>query len=399
MKVCKKTLAMFKKIILMIPTLIMKRKVKLATLILVIVSLSLSLSACGKVEKEIVGMWYDSDGDVLNVQKDGTYNYEGEYGTGTWKILDDKETIEFKDFYGSTKNIEIIEDDSGVYIIYHQKHLYKDAYPSDKNSSNKKNDSNNKEGLFGDFASQNSNSKSKELDAFDGISYEVSGISPYCKVAINTQNCDDLVQRYVTFRLDKETYANGETAIISATLSPYTGDETYELKSTSMEYKIAGLPEYVESIDDIDLSLLKSELADFVVAQKGQALGSQFVFGYNNTYITASVDSVKEDNVSYFSSLKKIKKDVFDDTKIYNSFHNLYSIKVTDRNDTTRTIYISITAHNLVKNTDGSIRWGTKNLEDYDFVCKSSGESLEDCVTVNIMSNSENYNISKVTLK
>lgn len=118
----------------------MKKIVKIVSIALAIISIFLSLSACGGKEKEIIGMWYDDDGEVLNVQKDGTYNFEGEYGSGTWKILDDKETIEFTDFYGMTKNIEITQDDLGIYIFYHQERLYKDAYPSQTEDDANQND-------------------------------------------------------------------------------------------------------------------------------------------------------------------------------------------------------------------------------------------------------------------
>lgn len=366
----------------------MKKTVKIVSIALAIISIFLSLSACGGKENEIVGMWYDDDGEVLNVQKDGTYNFDGEYGSGTWKILDDKETIEFTDFYGMTKNIEITEDDLGVYIFYHQERLYKDAYPSEEEISEQEEE-----------ISKEREKNATELDAFDGISYEVNGISPYCKVTINTQNCDELVQKYVTFKLDKETYANGENAIITATLSNNTGEENYKLRSMTDEYIVHGAAEYLTSINNVDLSLLKEELADFIVAQKGSAIGSQFPFGHYHAFMLKSLDTVKDENTTYFSSLKAIKKDVFKDTEIFNSLSCIYSIKFTDRNDNSYNAYICITANNLVKNSDGSIRWGTENLEDYDFVCKSSDKSVEDCITVNVMNNSDNYNITKVEIK
>ena len=372
-----------------------KQMLKSISIILAVTAILLCFSACGKTEDEIIGKWYDSEGDVLRVQKDGTYNFEGEYGSGTWKILDD-ETIEFMDFYGMTYDIEIIEDDYGTYIFYHSEKLYKDSYPSDEETQDDDYDYNDSGSILGEDSDTDNNSYSKKLDAFSGISFETSGISPYCTVAINTQKCDELVQQYVTFKTDKETYANGETAIISATLASYTGGETYELRSATMEYKISGMPEYLESLDGVDLTLLKDELADFVVSQKGQATTSN---PFDHPIWVISIDSVKEETPSYFSSLKKIKKDMYENNGIYNSFYNIYTVKATNINNEPRTIYVAITANNLVKNPDGSIRWGTNNLGDYDFVCKTSDKSLEDCVTVNIMSQNENYNISKVDIK
>lgn len=366
----------------------MKSIVKIVSVVLVITSIFLTLSACGGVEDEIIGMWYDEDGDVLSVQKDGTYNFEGEYGSGTWKILDDNVTIEFTDFYGMTKNIEIIEDSLGVYIFYHQERLYKDSYPSEEEISKQEEE-----------ISKEKEKNATILDAFNGVSYEVGGISPYCKITINTQNCSEEVQNYVTFKTDKDFYSNGDNAIITATLSSSTEEVVYKLKSTTNEYNISGQAEYLTSLNGVDLTLLKSELNDFVTAQKGSATGTHYPFGHYSAYVITSLDAATNEDIAYLSSLKKIKQEIFNETGIFNSLSFLYSIKFTDRSDTHHNAYISITANNLVKNPDGSIRWGTEDLGDYDFICKSSDKSIEDCINTNIMCNSENYNISKIEIK
>lgn len=107
----------------------MKKAKRILGAVLIFTLLVLTLSACGKSSK-ITGMWYNEKGETLNVQQDGSYNYEGEYGTGTWKVLDDKKTIEFRDFYGETTNVELVKDDLGEKIKYHGYYFYKDSYPS-----------------------------------------------------------------------------------------------------------------------------------------------------------------------------------------------------------------------------------------------------------------------------
>ena len=101
----------------------MKKAKRIIGAVLIFALLALTLSACGKSSK-ITGVWYNEKGETLNVQQDGSYNYEGEYGTGTWKILDDKKTIEFRDFYGETTNVELVKDDLGEKIKYHGYDFY-----------------------------------------------------------------------------------------------------------------------------------------------------------------------------------------------------------------------------------------------------------------------------------
>ena len=225
----------------------MKKAKRIIGAVLIFALLALTLSACGK-SSEITGVWYNEKGETLNVQQDGSYNYEGEYGTGTWKVLDDKKTIEFRDFYGETTNVELVKDDLGEKIKYHGYDFYKDSYPSD------------------DAISENREKNAQTLDAFAGISYEVSGVSPYCQLTVNTQGCSEEVQKYVTFELDKEKYANGDTAVVKAVLANNTGDTMYKLDSATANFEIKGQAEYISSVEGCDFTKLKAELADYITA-------------------------------------------------------------------------------------------------------------------------------------
>ena len=84
---------------------------------LVMIFVLCTLTACSTTsEKKIVGKWYNSSGDCLDIRSDGTYKLENDYGTGSWKILDDGKTIEFKDFYGSVTETKVDKDKNGNYI-------------------------------------------------------------------------------------------------------------------------------------------------------------------------------------------------------------------------------------------------------------------------------------------
>lgn len=378
----------------------MKKTVKLVSIVLMIISILLSLSACGGIEDDIIGMWYDDDGNVLSVQKDGTYNFNGEYGSGTWKILDDDETIEFTDFYGMTKNIEITEDDLGQYIFYHQEKLYKDAYPSEEEISRQEEE-----------ISKEREKNATELDAFDGISYEVSGISPYCKVTINVQNCDELVKRYVTFKLDKETYANGENAIVTATLSKNTGDTAYKLKSNESQYMISGQAEYIYSEQQIDKELFEKEVNDVITASISSSVGTNILCDVSdrdfldyesrlpnaNFYARNGIKKVTSTyKATYLSCIKEQKKSMVNAYVPYNRLSYIYCLDVQgDVNGVMceGKLYVNITAENIVKLPDGSILW---NNEKCDFKIDTGVDGFDNCVANTVMSNSDNYNISKV---
>ena len=94
-------------------------KIKRALALVVIVCITVcTLSACNAdPQKSIEGKWYDSSGKCLDIRSDGTYKLDNDYGTGRWKFLDDGETIEFTDFYGSTLETKVGTESKKQYII------------------------------------------------------------------------------------------------------------------------------------------------------------------------------------------------------------------------------------------------------------------------------------------
>lgn len=77
----------------------------------------------------LVGKWYNTDGKCLDIRSDGTYKLEDDYGTGTWKFIEDNVTVEFADFYGDVLDTEIGEDANGQYIYLknYGGYYYKDS--------------------------------------------------------------------------------------------------------------------------------------------------------------------------------------------------------------------------------------------------------------------------------
>lgn len=384
---------------------------KTISIVLTIFVLMMLLSGCGSSEKNIVGQWYNEKGKCLDVRSDGSWKLEDSYGTGTWKYLEDKVTIEFTDFYGDTQESEINEDELGKYIDFgYYGNFYKDSYPS--------------EDKIAEIKAKNAIS----LNPFDGIKYEVSGISPYCKISINNQGCTDEVQKYVTYKFNKEFYKNGDTANVTATLSTNTGEENYVLSEESSEYKVSGQAEYITSVEQIDMDALKKEITDKTNAMISASVGTDRLFGedvrynclektdewkaYEDQIYTTGDLKIKnvtgKMNSVYFSLLKNQKENQFSDEMPYNIVSFVYCFDFsTDWNVNLRgsgdkvlhipgKMYVNIVAKNIVKNQDGAIYW---NDERCDFNTFISFDGIDNLTSNTIMCNSDNYNISKVEIQ
>lgn len=369
------------------------KKRRIISIILIFVILVTCFSGCkASNKKSIVGQWYNEKGKCLDIRSDGTWKLEDSYGTGTYKLLDDKETFEFTDFYGDTQESKINKDDLGQYIDFgYYGDFYKDAYPSKEEIEKVK--------------AKNAIS----LNPFEGIKYEVSGISPYCKIAINNQECNNEVRNYVTYELDKEYYANGETALVTAKLSPDTGKHSYVLSSNSAQYNVSGRDEYITQIEENDLNILKNEINDKINALISASIGSNQLCNVSdmnildyetrlsdaNFYMRNGITKVTpEYSTAYFSTLKKENSN-----RIYNCCSFIYCLNV--EGDVNGTIckgklFINLSAVNLVKNKNGLLTW---NDEKCDFSIAASYNGIDNLVSNTVMDKSDAYNISQIEVK
>ncbi len=369
----------------------------LSLLLIFILSITI-LSGCGSNEKTLVGEWYNEKGKCLDIRSDGTWKLEDSYGTGTWKFLDDNETVEFTDFYGDTQESKINEDELGKYIDFgYYGDFYKDSYPSEEEISEVK--------------AQNA----VLINPFEGIKYELSGISPYCKISINNQGCSNEVQKYVTYKFDKENYANGETAVVTAELSTNTGENSYKLTSDSANYQIANRPEYITTGDSVDFSTIEKEATDFITSSIAKAVGSDELCDLHiyyddvvdhkkatendNTIFSYSITSVNPTlSTVYFSTIKKNKEDaVINSSSVpYNTYSFIYKLSVTgevNKKVCYGDVYVNVYANNVIRNSDGTVTWDNEKCS-VDLIATTNG--LENCISNTITSKSDNYNITKV---
>lgn len=116
----------------------MSKRFKSTTVLFVIIALAVcAFVGCSTDSSDsIIGKWYNKNGRCLDIRSDGTYKLEDDYGTGKWKLLDDKETFEFLDFYGDSQETKIYKDDHGAYVDFgHYGDFYKDSPPTSNGQS------------------------------------------------------------------------------------------------------------------------------------------------------------------------------------------------------------------------------------------------------------------------
>lgn len=250
----------------------------------------------------------------------------------------------------------------------------------------------------GESGKSSKNSSGIVLDPFKGLDITVTGISPFCQVSINTSECDPEVQEKVKFSADKDHYANGEKATITASLSPANGG--YTLASETKQFDISNMPEYITSVEGLNLDSLKKERDDFVTAQCAKAIGNARLM---NTYalrgLTISEVTGKTFVGTYMVSLKANKRSLFPDSahdKVYNKICFLYRFSCKDNSGETGNLYVSVCAENVVKYPDGTLKWGTSSADALDFSTASSYNSTDEVIASNITSWSDSYDIKEI---
>ena len=110
----------------------MKRIITVTIVAIIICTLICTLSSCaGNPSKDILGKWYNEEGDCLVILSDNTYYIDfakvklyGGYVTGTdsgmWKYLEEEKFFKFyaNNYDEYVYKIKIEKDSNGKYIKY-----------------------------------------------------------------------------------------------------------------------------------------------------------------------------------------------------------------------------------------------------------------------------------------
>lgn len=389
------------------------KKLKKIVVAFFVVLMVVSFSSCGSSPKnEIVGTWvYNDRGDIyITFNNDGTFYWNDENVSGTFSVDKDKSLFmevslyDWKEVYEWDENYSdyingtwYVGDD---FLIFDGTALTRHGKDRDKILEKATKKAEKEYESEDDSEEETEESQVKYLDAFSNLEVSFAGISPYCEVIINTSSCPQDVQQYVEYSTDKESYANGEKVIVTAQVNPYYTDQ-YAIKKVNESFEVSGMPEYITSVEGVDLTEVKKELNDAITSnvaaaikhgQEGYLVSS--LLGNDVSCQLQSVNSVDAADI-YFSSLKPNRRSTHEG--YYNMLSFTYKVSYTGIYDS-GTFYSCITAVNIVRYPDGTIKWGSENSDDLDFIEDSAQGSIENCVTTLIMCNKDNYNISKVTL-
>ena len=250
----------------------------------------------------------------------------------------------------------------------------------------------------GESDKSNQGSSDIVLDPFKGLDITVTGISPFCQISINTSECDPEVQEKVKFSADKDRYANGEKATITASLGYANGG--YTLASETKQFDISNMPEYITSVEGLNLDSLKKERDDFVTAQCAKAVDNTYLMDAYGGFIIAEVTE-KTLVDTYMVSLKANKRSLFPNSahdKVYNKICFIYRFSCKSKSEygTTANIYTCVCAENVVKYPDGTLKWGTSSADALDFSIASSVNSTDEVIASNITSWSDSYDIKEI---
>lgn len=348
-----------------------------------------SLSGCGTGNRQLVGKWYDKDGRCLDLRKNGTWQMDGLYGSGTWERLDD-DYIELTDFYGEIDEGELCEDANGSYIHYYGRDFYKGEYP-DAEQDDQSPEEILPQDQIGDTTPVETEPQAVDVDPFEGLSIEVTGVSPFCKLMVNNAGCSEDAQLYVEYTTDAAYYQNGDTAVVTASLNRSASAGDYVLTETQMTFEVENQPQYITSAEGVDLSLLESEVQDLITAKAAAALNSPYLFDAD--YRVGTHLAIKEttQNAVYLTSRKMQKHEV--DTAVHNSIIYIYTVTTWTHNESYFSLHVAVHAQNVILYPDGSITWGGSNLE---LVTEKDHNGLEAIIASQITSQTADYNITKL---
>ncbi len=240
------------------------------------------------------------------------------------------------------------------------------------------------------------------IDAFAGLIVNVEGISPYTTLWLNNNNCSEDAQAFISYSFNKEYYKNGEKAIITASLNG-TNTVGYSLKVETMEYTVE-CDEYITKTAGLDLNIIKQAADKYINDRIDESIDSEenYLFDIIPLVETASASFVDV----YMLSLKATKwhDDGYKGDK--NMITLIYQIEWARFEGMSGwvgpgsgTVYVAITASDIVKNTDNSITWGKEIMGDLQLTCESTDISLIECIDKFVTSKNDNYNITELDIQ
>ena len=232
----------------------------------------------------------------------------------------------------------------------------------------------------------------KKIDPFEKLEITYTGASPYINAVVDSTKCDSVVNQYIQFNVEDKYLRNGDTFTVTAVYNEYDANEYgFIVKTDTHTYTVENQPEYVTSLEELDLTALQSELNDKLTvitsANKGDFYFSDVYVGNFQSISSSALKS------SYLVSLKTSFEDKFDRRNYnYNRYIKIYEYIINTKNDGDKKVYVAVYVNNIQKNADGSISWdielGAKGDENYDTLVNTFATSEK-----------EFYNVSEIPIE
>lgn len=232
-----------------------------------------------------------------------------------------------------------------------------------------------------------------EIDPFEKLEITYTGASPYIKAMADSTKCDSIVNQYIQFNIEDKYLKNGDTFTVTAIYNEYDAEEYgFIITNDTKTYTVENQPEYVTSLDGLDLTELQAELNDkLTVATTANEGDSNF----SGVYLWWSFKSVAEKKyrTSYLVSLKTNFEDKFDNgyNYNYNRYIQIYEYTINTKEEQKK-VYVAVYVNNICKNSDGTISWdielGSMGDENYDTIVNKFATSEK-----------EFYNVSEVKIE
>lgn len=233
------------------------------------------------------------------------------------------------------------------------------------------------------------------IDPFEGVFLNTEGVAPVGTVTIEGGNTD-LFYYYIDG--DQRYFKNGDVVTLAVT---YNEEDIKAAGGVVLndraDFEISGLPEYITSAEQLSerTNLLISESTGSKMADRLADNSYSIIYEIDSEDLSFLADvSVKDVTLekTYITYRKEPR-----DWGRFNSVHHLYSMKVIlsqDGKSETFTMYALSTAHNIILETDGSLRPLDGDVEFYMASCfDADAQYLYD---QNIGSLSEDYAIIEV---
>lgn len=233
------------------------------------------------------------------------------------------------------------------------------------------------------------------IDPFEKLEITYTGASPYLTASIDSTKCDDMVNQYIRFEIESGFLKNGDKFTVTAVYNEYDAEENgFVVKNNSKSYTVEKQPEYISSLDGLNLKDLQSEIndkLDVVTAtnEGSSSFADEYIYNKCGSFKSIASESLKSE---YIISLKPNFEDKFNtgwNELPYNRYIKIYEYILNGDGDEQAKVYVLIYVDNIQKESDGTISWDI----ELNYKCSSN---YNDLINDNVTSEKEYYNVSEI---